>query len=152
MKPVVISPDQYLIDEEGTQTGVKKAWDLARQDFRRAIRQRWVRKVVLMVGAPASGKSTWLVRNKEWRAVYFDACLDLPWKRESFIEQAADYDLPVEIVWLDTPLRVCLRRNRERTQDRQVPETVIRAMAAKIAECPPDGEAENCRLFRVVTN
>ena len=100
-----------------------------------------------MVGAPASGKSTW-IGDTSSTDLYFDACFDLPWKRQPFVEEALAMGCEVCIVWLDTPLAVCVERNAARSENRQVPEEVLRAMCDKIASNPPH-EREGVSIIRV---
>jgi len=149
---VIISPDSYLFTEDGTYLWsvprVKAAWNSARTEFQRVL--SWPvkpSKVVLLMGMPASGKSTWLAEHEDETVLYFDACLDLPWKREPFIKQARAMGISVEVVWFCTPLEVCIERNAARSPDRQVPADVIRAMARKIASSPPT-EGEGFALIR----
>ncbi len=147
----VISPDAHLFEGERylwSQERVKLAWDKARQEFAEAIKNPDISRVVLLVGTPASGKTTWLAANAGEGDVYFDACLDLPWKRRPFVSAATEAGLPVEVVWLDTPVTVCLRRNSERSPDRRVPEAALRGMAEKIASSPPK-EEEGFALHRI---
>jgi predicted kinase len=139
---MIVSPDHHLFDADGkyvwTVSRVKEAWDSAKEQYTQAL--LWPikpDKVVLFVGTPASGKSFWLSQREDERVLYFDACFDLPFKREPYIRLARMAGVPVEIVWLDTPLEVCIERNAERSEDRRVPEDVIRAMHDKIQSAPP---------------
>ena len=140
---MIISPDSFLYDEGGTYVWsverVKAAWESAKKRYKTVL--GWPikpEKVVLMVGAPASGKSTWLSRNANERVLYFDATFDLPWKRRPYIDIAHSIGVPVEIVWLHTPLEVCIERNAARSEDRRVPVEVVEAMYHKILSAPPD--------------
>jgi len=49
-------------------------------------------------------------------------------------------------IWLDTPLNICLKRNRQR--DRVVPEEVILQMHASLLEAPPTLQDGLDRLIR----
>jgi predicted kinase len=123
--------------------------------------------VVVLVGIPGSGKSSWaqksvlssdeirrLLRDDETdqtihRVVfktlrdllrrrlelgapltYIDATNLTRRERRPYIKIAADYGCRAEAVFFDTPLEVCLERNRAR--QRNVPEEVLRMMAAKL--------------------
>jgi hypothetical protein len=148
----VISPDQFLYVGDRyvwSVPRIKRAWTQARQAFTRAIRSGGFRKLVLLMGVPASGKSTWLGESQEAGTLYLNACFDLPWKRKPFIKEAQAAGLEVEIMWFDTPLEVCLERNAERSEDRRVPAEVVEAMHAKIHSAPPDAHAEGVLVSKI---
>jgi predicted kinase len=149
---MIVSPDAYLYTEDGkyhwTSDRVKAAWDRSREAFAGHLAWGNPSKVVLLMGVPAAGKSTWLAEHERAGVLYFDATLDLPWKREPWIKQATEAGVPVEIVWLDTPLEVCIERNATRSEDRRVPVEVLRAMHDKILSAPPS-EAEGATLTTV---
>ena len=80
----VVNPDSFLFDDRGkyvwSPERVKAAWAQARQEWDFCMELR-PRKAVLMVGAPASGKSTWVARNKAPNMAFFDATFDSAQKR-----------------------------------------------------------------------
>ena len=149
---MVISPDSLLYTPEGryywTVPRVKQAWADSKQEYARCLASGTFTRVVLLMGIPAAGKSTWLAANHEDDVLYFDAMFDLPFKREPYIRLARAAGVPVEIVWLDTPLSVCIERNTARAEDRRVPEAVLRATQSKIADKPPT-EAEGATVTRI---
>jgi predicted kinase len=65
--------------------------------------------------------------------------------RRPYFELARKHPCELEAVWFDTPLEVCLERNRKRS--RQVPEEVIREMAAALE--PPREQEGFQRVTRV---
>ena len=147
---MIVSPDHHLYLPDGTYhwtpDRVKQAWATAGSLFHQAL--AWPVKpdaVVLLMGVPAAGKSTWLSEHEDERVLYFDATFDLPWKRKPWIASATKAGVPVEIVWLDTPLEVCIERNATRPECRRVPLFVMRAMHAKILSSPPT-EAEGATI------
>lgn len=131
-------------------------------------------RIVLLVGLPGSGKSTYaaslglpvlssdairllladdetdqtihsrvfatirylLVQRLEIHrpVTYIDATHLTRAERKPYLEIAAERRVEIEAVFCNTPLAVCLERNRNRT--RQVPEDVLVNMAAKLQ--PPN--------------
>jgi predicted kinase len=67
------------------------------------------------------------------QATYVDATHLTPWERRPYLKLGQLYDCPVEALFFDVPLKVCLERNRRR--ERVVPADVMDRMAAKLV--PP---------------
>jgi hypothetical protein len=137
-----INPDHFLDTPEGrviTAERNAEAWRLAFAALEDALRARSPRSVVyVMVGCQGSGKSTWARarRRDEPEAIIFDAILVKRSERRPILEAAARYDVPVVAVVVDTPLDVCLVRNRQRPPDQIVPERNIGNVFAAVE--PPD--------------
>ncbi len=62
---------------------------------------------------------------------YIDATNLTRKERRNWIDLAGELECTIEALFFDTPLEVCLVRNRLR--ERRVPEDVIRAMSEKLA-------------------
>lgn len=146
-----ISPDAHLINEAGkyewSVPRVQRAWDMARAQLRKVLPD--ADKLVLMVGVPGAGKSTWIAANGKPGVVYFDATLTSDRARAEFVTLARSMGKPVEVVWLDTPLAVCLERNAARSPDRQVPSGTLLGMADKLSRFPPHVREGFTRVTRV---
>jgi len=146
---MIVSPDAHLYTEDGkyhwTPERLKEAWGRSREAFTGHLQWGNPSKVVLLMGVPAAGKSTWLAEHMRAGVLYFDATFALPEWREPWIKQATVEGVPVEIVWLDTPLAVCIERNATRSEDRRVPEATMRAMHSNIMSSPPS-EAEGVTI------
>jgi predicted kinase len=134
-------------------------------------------KLIVLVGLPGSGKSTWAAK-QPFSVLSSDAirlliaddpaiqtihrrvfatlrylakqrlqlkipvtCIDATsltrWERRPWIRLAQDADCDAEAIFFDTPLEVCLDRNRSR--ERVVPEDVVREMARRL-EVPSNEE------------
>jgi predicted kinase len=76
---------------------------------------------------------------------YIDATSLAPWERRPWIQFAHLHDCDVEAVYFDTPLEICLDRNRKRA--RVVPPDVIRSMSQRLA---PPSAAEGFSRVEVV--
>lgn len=139
---MILSPDSYLYEDGKYVWSIPRvtaAWDRTRAAARRALFDFPVKpdKLVLLMGVPAAGKTTWLRDHEDERCLYIDATFDLPWKREPWISMAREAGVPITLVYFQTRLDVCLERNSRRSSDRMVPEDVVRAMWDKMASSPP---------------
>ena len=148
---MIISPDSYLM-EDGVYVWsvprVIEAWDKSKAAARTALFDWPIKpdKLVLLMGAPASGKTTWLELWEDERCLYIDATFDLPWKRAPWIAMARKAGIPCTLVYFQTPLDVCLDRNSKRSSDRRVPEEVVQAMFQKMQSSPPTMEEGFARI------
>lgn len=129
-QPIVVSPDSHLIDEvtgryRWTLDRVQTAWATSMAELETQLASGKISKVVLMVGIPASGKTTWVANNGEPGVLYFDATFKDERARAPVINMARRYGVPVEATVMATPIQEAIRRNNTRTEDRKIPEDVI---------------------------
>lgn len=134
----VVSPDAFLLDESGryrwTAERCVAAWNRAYEALDRELPA--ARKLVLMVGLPGAGKTTWLQDRNGEGIVYFDATLTRREDREALVARAHQVGVEVEAVVLLTPLAECIRRNGQRPADRQVPWDSLSRMADQLKANP----------------
>jgi predicted kinase len=138
---MIVSPDSYLFTEDGqyvwSPARVKSAWRKAMTQLDRVLANPKFKRLVLMVGIPASGKSTWLQSNHDADAVYFDATFTGASQRRPVVEAAKRAGKRVDAVVMNTPIGVCMDRNRCRSADRMVPDDIVINMAVRLTEQPP---------------
>jgi len=100
------------------------------------------KEVVIMVGYPASGKSTIatsvlahyhradgdklktakaMIKDAEQyiatQSVVFDSTAGTKAKRAEFMKFAQKHDLPVRVIWVQTPIEVAMERNKQRAAE-----------------------------------
>ena len=137
-----INPDHFLETPEGrilTPERNARAWEQCYDALRDALdKASPTSRLYVMVGAQASGKSTWARRtmNEEPGAIIFDAILVKRSERAPILTAAARHNVPAVAVWLQTPLDVCLERNSRRSPNELVLERGLRNVFAALE--PPD--------------
>lgn len=150
---MVISPDAHLLHADGryewTPTRVYAAWMASMRELAAAL--PGAESLVLLVGLPGAGKSTWLQANAVEDRVYFDATLTRRADRRVLVKAAQAADRPVAVVWIDTPLDVCLLRNAERPEGRRVPDEVFVRMRQALSSTPPTLQEGFREVLRVVS-
>jgi predicted kinase len=136
----VISHDSYLYDDDGsyrwTPERFADAQRFAREAYENAVQDHKYRRVVLVMGLPSSGKSTYVRENQDRGTLFVDDTLTTPEKRRPLIEIARAANLPIEAVWIDTPFEVCCARTEGRA-DREIPSEWMKARDAELHSTPP---------------
>lgn len=129
---MIISPDNLLLDENGKYVWsvdrVKKAWDYALDEWKKAAEKEDVESFIIMCGMPGAGKSTYLSKNYSEKSVYFDATSVAPKRRKHLLQLIKKSKAKKICVYLNTPFNVCIERNNTRTDDRKVPMDVMKRM------------------------
>lgn len=129
----IVSPDHIRAEwGGGADESHVRAEAISR--WRTALAQQPI-EAVLVCGAPGSGKSTWLAQHARAGVLYYDATLSHQATRRQLIRLAEGAGVSVRIVWMRTPLDVCLRRNAER--DRVTPEALVRQLHRELEACQP---------------
>ncbi|SDM93678.1 Predicted kinase [Methylobacterium phyllostachyos] len=149
----IIDPDAFLETGAGrvwTPERNAEAWRCALETLRRWLEAGSVARLVIVCGLQGAGKSSWIARQtSESGTVYVDAALPGARHRAPIIALARSHKVAVEAVWIRTPLLVALERNRQRAEDRRVPEASIRSVDRLFAPPTPD---EGFARVRVVEN
>lgn len=138
---MIISPDHFLVHADGTYdwtpSRVSSAWALTLTKVRDALSNPRYRRLVLLVGIPGAGKTTWLRSHAEADTIYIDATFTKRSDRTHMVHLVAELDRPIGVVLFSTPFEECLRRNALRTVDRIVPNEKMFELRAQLTDTPP---------------
>lgn len=153
----IISPDSFLYTEDGayvfTQERAKEAWAKTRAAVEEAVEEALETHdtLVLLIGLPGAGKSTWIAENRNVREgeVVVDATFVKPEWRAPFIDLARDAGVPVEAVWFNLPVEVCQARNNERGLGRRVPDELYGPWS-RILDTNSPSTDEGFRTVRII--
>lgn len=88
------------------------------------------------------------------RTTIMDATNTIPEHRKTITAVAVRHHIPVLAVVLDTPLALCLARQRPRTEDQRVPDERVRAYHTQVRESLPSLVTEDyagVHIFRRLT-
>lgn len=111
------------------------AWSMALRAFGDLV--PLVDEVRALAGVAGAGKTTWIERHGIEGVLYFDSMLSQRKSRRIICEAAAQAGRPIDCVFIDTDLEVCLARNQERSPDRRVPLPYMLRAHRRLVECPP---------------
>jgi len=137
---MIISPDTFRVRPNGyydsSFEATAAAWDRTFREFRHALDQKNPLRVVLLVGLPGSGKSTWTKHNDHDDHIIIDATLTRKIERAPLIQLAQYQQIDVEALVFLTPMIDCMFRNAERSPDRRVPHNVLARMVENMQTDP----------------
>ena len=119
--------------------------------FREAMEERRFEQVIMLVGIPGSGKSTYARAADRENVVVLDSTFVEPERRWQILQMARQYNVPVMAVWMDTEWDVCVQRNAKRPEDRRVPVEVMQAMYQRLFDERPREEEGFGEVRRVYT-
>ncbi len=133
---MIINPDDFLETDLGrvwTAERNEAAWARSYAALEQALTcYPRPERVILVCGIQGSGKTSWIASQPVCPAtVYFDAALPGIRHRARIIVIAKQADIPIEAVWIDTPLAMALDRNARRPADKVVPEAAILSVAGQ---------------------
>src|SRR5688572_27855498 len=108
-------------------------------------------QVIMMIGIPGSGKSSYARAADRENVVVLDSTFVEPERRWQILQMAKQYNVPVMAVWMDTEWDVCVARNAERAEDRRVPVEVMQGMYQRLFDERPREEEGFGEVRRVYT-
>lgn len=141
---MIICPDTFRTRDDGSYDSSpdasERAWNDTYAAVIGALKSRPAR-IVLLVGLPGAGKSTWAAAQNDelaysTQSIFVDATFSRRVERAPVIQMAAQHQVPVEAVVFLTPLLECMSRNATRPQDRRVPFAVIARMDENLRHEP----------------
>ena len=130
--------DDYLETAQGRIWTIKRnqyAWEQCFQDLYDEIRlNKHVHKIYILIGAQASGKTTWaeLKNREEPNNIIFDAILVKRTERKRILDIAISHKIQCIAVFFNIPLSTCLSRNKMRSIDTCVNECALMNVYAAI--------------------
>lgn len=152
---MILSPDDFLIRPDGTYdwspSRVSSAWRDTLDRVQSLLPGWRFDTLVLLCGVPGSGKSTWLKEHQVASSLYVDATFTSQISRAPFIPIAASFGKPVDVVWMDTPLEECVRRNALRSEDRRIPMEKMIHFHQALSSDPPS-VVEGFRSIQIVSS
>jgi predicted kinase len=140
---MIIEPDKYY-DDAGRYVWTPErsvdAWERCYQELRAALAGGSYRRVVLLIGIPGSGKSTFARNHDAADVILFDGFFAAAERRRRVLAIAASFGVPVEALWLKVDWETCVHRNDQRRPDRRVPPETMEIMWRMLQETPPTVE------------
>jgi predicted kinase len=137
---MIIEPDKHYLENGRYVWSPQRrdaAWARAFADLEKALATGRIRRVILLLGIPGSGKSTWADAHDGDDVVIFDGFFGYRERRTRALEIGAAAKVPVEVVWLEADWDTCVARNARRPEDRRVPEETMAQMRRLLEEDPP---------------
>jgi predicted kinase len=136
---MIISPDDFRVTADGKYDSSKETSTLAWEESFKLLNDALAKgpsALILLVGIPGSGKSTWAKTIDNPETILFDATFSRRAEREPLIQFAQAAKVRVEAVVFLTPISVCIQRNWQRPEDRRVPYAVMAAMHENLRKEP----------------
>ncbi|HEV8608153.1 MAG TPA: AAA family ATPase [Tepidisphaeraceae bacterium] len=149
---MIIESDQHLYQDGHyywTPERSVAAWSRCFQQLTRAIASGKYRLVMMLIGIPGSGKSTYAQTHDRPDIIIFDGTFVDSTRRSRVVSAARAHGVPVIAVWLDTDFNTCILRNKQRPPDRQVPVDSMNLMLNRLQSAPPLLEEGFTQIYRI---
>jgi predicted kinase len=149
---MIIESDQQLYEDGRyywTPQRAVAAWSRCFQQLKSALASGKYRLLILLIGIPGSGKSTYASANDRPDVIIFDGTFVDATRRSRVTAAARAAGVPVIAVWLDTNFQKCLQRNQQRPADRQVPVDSMNVMLHRLNAAPPQLEEGFSQIYRI---
>jgi len=149
---MIIESDQQLYENGRyywTPQRAVAAWSRCFADLTRALAGGKYRLLMLLIGIPGSGKSTYASENDRPDIIVFDGTFVDATRRARVTGAARASGVPVIAVWLDTNFEICVARNQRRPEDRRVPVESMNMMLRRLNASPPQIEEGFSKIYRI---
>ncbi|MEX1669290.1 hypothetical protein AB4876_10230 [Zhongshania guokunii] len=154
-KKIIISPDTYMLDENGVYTFSKhranEAWQKAILEVDEQLRLRVPSTILVLVGPQGAGKSTWAAQHRPsvpGISLYFDATLPFSADRSALVVRARRVGVKVVCIRFLTPLEQCIKNCTLREPERHVQEKLVRTVFNVFEEITVDEGFDEIHLIR----
>ena len=149
---MIIESDQQLYENGRyywTPQRAVAAWSRCLQQLTPALASGKYRLLMMLIGIPGSGKSTYASANDRADVIIFDGTFVDATRRARVTAAARAAGVPVIAVWLDTNFEKCVERNQQRPADRQVPVDSMNVMLHRLEAAPPQLEEGFTQIYRI---
>ena len=136
---MILAPDDRLPQGPArwSREALAEAWASCRRDLRAALADPANATVAVLVGIPASGKSSWTRDHDQPGLVIFDACWADRAKRMGIARQIRAAGKVAIAVWIQCPLDVARERNAARPPLTRVPDVALARAWVSLRHEPP---------------
>ena len=149
---MIIESDQQLYENGRYYWAPQRAvaaWSRCLQDLTRALASGKYRLLMLLIGIPGSGKSTYANGHDREDVIIFDGTFVDATRRARVTAVARAAGVPVIAVWLDTDFETCVERNQQRPADRRVPVESMNGMLSRLTSSSPQMEEGFEKIYRI---
>jgi len=149
---MIVESDQQLYENGRyywTPQRAVAAWSQCYGQLKSALASGKYKLLMMLIGIPASGKSTYASANDRADIIIFDGTFVDATRRARVTSAARSAGVPVIAVWLDTNFQKCVERNQQRPVDRRVPVESMNVMLHRLNASPPQIEEGFEKIYRI---